>query len=235
LYRDIPSYARILSEASNGAIGVQAQEELLRIRAGLFFEKGVAIGALTFGIFGGNCWVTLPLSTGSVHVSFSSSTFPPLFPLGYLEKKTDGWQSSHDPSKPLINPNFMQLPWDTLVQTRLFSLLRSILSTPSITSTTNTSIELSPGYSLLPTNATLPQTTAVFQAILAPVWHAVGSAGMRKREWGGVVDEKFRVYGTQGLRVVDASVVPVEVNGNPTSVIYALAEKAAEDILGDCA
>lgn len=58
---------------------------------------------------------------------------------------------------------------------------------------------------------------------------------MRKREWGGVVDEKFRVYGTKGLRVVDASVVPVEVNGNPTSVIYALAEKAAEDILGDCA
>jgi len=74
----------------------------------------------------------------------------------------------------------------------------------------------------------------VFQAILAPVWHAVGSAGMRKREWGGVVDEEFRVYGTKGLRVVDASVVPVEVNGNPTSLIYALAEKAAEDILRDC-
>jgi hypothetical protein len=235
LYRDIPSYARILSEASNGAIDVQAQEELLRVRAGLFFEKKVAVGALTFGVFGGNCWVTLPLSTGSVHVSFSPSTALPS--LKYLEKKTDVvcLQSSTDPSKPLINPNFMQLPWDTLVQTRLFSLLRSILSSPSITSTTNTSIELSPGYSLLPTNATLPQTTAVFQAILAPVWHAVGSAGMRKREWGGVVDEKFRVYGTKGLRVVDASVVPVEVNGNPTSVIYALAEKAAEDILGDCA
>jgi choline dehydrogenase-like flavoprotein len=57
---------------------------------------------------------------------------------------------------------------------------------------------------------------------------------MRKREWGGVVDEKFRVFGAKGLRVVDASVVPVEVNGNPSSVVYALAEKAAEDILGDC-
>jgi choline dehydrogenase-like flavoprotein len=144
-------------------------------------------------------------------------------------------QSSLDPSKPLINPNFMQLPWDTLVQTHLFTLLRSILSSPSITSTTNTSIELSPNYSNLPLNATLPQTTAVFQEILAPVWHAVGSAGMRKREWGGVVDEEFRVFGAKGLRVVDASVVPVEVNGNPSSVVYALAEKAAVDILRDCA
>jgi choline dehydrogenase-like flavoprotein len=57
---------------------------------------------------------------------------------------------------------------------------------------------------------------------------------MRRRDWGGVVDEKFRVYGTKGLRIVDASVVPMEVNGNPTSVIYGLAEKAAEDILRDC-
>jgi hypothetical protein len=78
LYRDIPGYARILSEASNGAIGVQDQEEILRLRASLFFDKGVAIGALTFGIFGGNCWVTLPLSTGSVHVSFPFTSSPPL-------------------------------------------------------------------------------------------------------------------------------------------------------------
>jgi hypothetical protein len=55
LYKDIPGYARILSEASNGAISVQDQEEVLRLRAGLFFEKRVAVGALTFGIFGGNC------------------------------------------------------------------------------------------------------------------------------------------------------------------------------------
>jgi hypothetical protein len=73
LYKDIPSYARTLSEASNGAISVAAQEEILRIRAGLFFDKKVAIGSLTFGIFGGNCWVTLPLSTGNVHVSLPPS------------------------------------------------------------------------------------------------------------------------------------------------------------------
>lgn len=121
------------------------------------------------------------------------------------------------------------------MQQRLFSLLRRILASPLVAATLSpNTIELVPGYSLLPANASLPQTSAVFQAVLAPVWHAVGSAGMRKREWGGVVDEEFRVYGVRGLRVVDASVVPVEVNGNPTSLIYALAEKAAEDILREC-
>lgn len=69
LYKDIPSYARILSEASGGAISVQAQEQILRLRADTFFKKGVAIGAMIFQVFGGNHWVTLPLSTGTVHVS----------------------------------------------------------------------------------------------------------------------------------------------------------------------
>lgn len=75
LYKDIPSYARTLSEASNGAISVQAQEQILRIRANLFFQKKVAIGGFQFQPYGGNCWVSLPLSTGNVHVS-STSTFP---------------------------------------------------------------------------------------------------------------------------------------------------------------
>jgi hypothetical protein len=69
LYKDIPSYARTLSEASNGAISVQAQEQILLTRANLFFKKNVAIGSYQFQPFAGNFWVSLPLSTGSVHVS----------------------------------------------------------------------------------------------------------------------------------------------------------------------
>lgn len=68
LYKDIPSYTRTLAEASNGAITVQAQEQILRVRANLFFQKNVAIGSYQFQPYGGNCWVTLPLSSGSVHV-----------------------------------------------------------------------------------------------------------------------------------------------------------------------
>ncbi|KAF5879223.1 putative gmc oxidoreductase protein [Botrytis fragariae] len=46
-----------------------------------------------------------------------------------------------------------------------------------------------------------------------------------------VLDSKARVYGVQGLRVVDASAFPVLPAGHPSSLVYILAEKIADDIL----
>ena len=46
-----------------------------------------------------------------------------------------------------------------------------------------------------------------------------------------VIDSKARVFGVQGLRVVDASTFPLLVPGHPQSMIYALAEKIADDII----
>jgi choline dehydrogenase-like flavoprotein len=45
-----------------------------------------------------------------------------------------------------------------------------------------------------------------------------------------VVDNKARVIGVQGLRVVDASSFALLPPGHPQSVVYALAEKIADDI-----
>ena len=45
-----------------------------------------------------------------------------------------------------------------------------------------------------------------------------------------VVDTTARVYGVHSLRVVDASIFPLLPPGHPTSTVYALAEKVAEDI-----
>jgi len=46
-----------------------------------------------------------------------------------------------------------------------------------------------------------------------------------------VVDSKARVFGVQGLRVVDASAFPLLTPGHPQSTVYALAEKIADDII----
>lgn len=60
------------------------------------------------------------------------------------------------------------------------------------------------------------------------VFHVSGSCAMLPREKGGVVDNEMRVYGTKGVRVVDASVFPLEPSGNIQSVVYAVAERAAD-------
>lgn len=63
-------------------------------------------------------------------------------------------------------------------------------------------------------------------------YHACGSAAMLPREKGGVVDSKLVVYGTENLRIVDASIFPLIPRGNILSSVYAVAEKAADIIKG---
>lgn len=58
-------------------------------------------------------------------------------------------------------------------------------------------------------------------------WHVGGSCSM-----GTVVDPEFRVKGVEGLRVVDASVIPVPLSSHIQAAVYALSEQAAAIIAG---
>lgn len=64
-------------------------------------------------------------------------------------------------------------------------------------------------------------------------FHPCGSCTMRPKDKGGVVDTRLRVHGAKGLRVVDASIFPFVPLGNIQSVVYAVAEKAADLIKED--
>lgn len=44
---------------------------------------------------------------------------------------------------------------------------------------------------------------------------------------GGVVDNKFKVYGTKNVRVVDASVLPIQLSAHLSSTLYGVAIMAA--------
>jgi choline dehydrogenase-like flavoprotein len=59
-------------------------------------------------------------------------------------------------------------------------------------------------------------------------YHLIGTCAM-----GEVVDDRLRVKGVKGLRVVDASVFPGHVSGNIMATTYAVAEKGADLIKED--
>ncbi|HEY3085010.1 MAG TPA: FAD-dependent oxidoreductase [Candidatus Dormibacteraeota bacterium] len=59
------------------------------------------------------------------------------------------------------------------------------------------------------------------------IYHAAGTCAM-----GAVVDAELRVQGLEGLRVVDASVMPTPVRGNTNATVIMIAERAADLIFG---
>lgn len=68
---------------------------------------------------------------------------------------------------------------------------------------------------------------------LVSMWHFTGTCSMLPRERDGVVDTNLRVYGIEGLRVVDASAIPLISTANLQATVYAFAEIAADLIKED--
>ncbi|OAQ87788.1 alcohol dehydrogenase [Purpureocillium lilacinum] len=62
---------------------------------------------------------------------------------------------------------------------------------------------------------------------LNTTWHSLGTCKMAPKDKGGVVDKSLNVYGTQGLKLADLSIVPENVGANTNNTALIVGEKAA--------
>lgn len=72
---------------------------------------------------------------------------------------------------------------------------------------------------------------AYIRATLTVDHHAAGTCAMGAGP-NAVVDPRLRVHGVDGLRVVDAAIMPRVVSGNTSAPVMMIAEKASDMILG---
>lgn len=130
---------------------------------------------------------------------------------------------------PVINPNWLSDPTDQEMAIQSFRRSREIWSILASLNVTVGTAEYLPGLNVTSDAAIL----AYIQASLMTIWHAAATCKMgSSNDSMAVIDSQARVYGTQNLRVVDASSFPFLPPGHPQSTIYALAEKITADILG---
>jgi len=87
--------------------------------------------------------------------------------------------------------------------------------------------ELFPGEGL----STRTELEAIVRRKAETIYHPAGSCRMG-RDADAVVDPELRVRGVEGLRVVDASVMPRLIGGNTNAPTIMIAERAADLILG---
>jgi choline dehydrogenase len=137
-------------------------------------------------------------------------------------------RSPHADAAPVIRPNYLSHEVDLKVAADAIRLTRRIAAAPALASFEP--VEYLPGASLQ-SEEELRQAAST---IGTTIFHPVGTCKMGQGR-DAVVDDRLRVHGVTGLRVVDASIMPTITSGNTCSPTVMIAEKAAQMIIEDAA
>ncbi|CAO3608184.1 unnamed protein product [Mucor hiemalis] len=124
----------------------------------------------------------------------------------------------------VIDPQYYSHPLDVDVHVASTQLARSILNAPGLASINSGEVE--PGEKVQSDE----DVRKWLSDNVRSDWHPVGTCAMLPRKLGGVVDSKLKVYGTANLRIVDASIIPLEISSHLMQPVYAVSERAADII-----
>jgi choline dehydrogenase-like flavoprotein len=187
---------------AGGFIKSRVDEAIPDLQLHFVVGKLINHGRTTVFGHGFSCHVCVlrPRSRGSVQLASKDPLAPPLIDLNFLGERDDV---------------------DRLV--RGFKLMRYILSRPALAELEGQE----------QADSAAAETDAQIEQFIRnhadTIYHPVGSCRMGPGPLD-VVDAELRVHGLDGLRVVDASIMPRIVGGNTNAPVIMIAEKAADMI-----
>jgi len=168
-----------------------------------FFEQPPEMAG-KHGFLLGAC-IARPLSVGTVHIASS-------------DPKVD----------PVIDPAYLSHPADVEIFSKGLAIVEKMVNTSPFKEKVKRRY-----YPDGPLDLSDKKAVETYvRGNVATEYHPLGSCAMGK-EGVGAVDDRLKVHGCKGVRVIDASVIPLHVSGNIVATVYAVAEKGADLIKED--
>lgn len=126
---------------------------------------------------------------------------------------------------PAADPGLIKIPLDIAILVEAIRFSRRLVNVSAMQKLEP--LEVVPGADVTSDEA----LQEFIRSTVSNFYHPAGSCKMGSREEGGVVDAKLKVYGVEGLRVVDASVMPLLPAAHTMATVYAVAEKVSEILM----